>query len=76
MIVNMHEAKTQFSRLVARALSGEEIIVARNGKPLVQLQPVSAPTGTRKPGLSRGSIEIGPDFDAPLPDDYIRGFES
>lgn len=76
MIVNMHEAKTQFSRLVARAISGEEVIVAKNGKPLVQLQPVSAPTGARKPGLSRGSVVIGTDFDTPLPDDYLRGFES
>ena len=75
MIVNMHEAKTQLSRLVARDLRRRSHR-CQNGKPLVRLQPVSAPTGTRKPGLSRGSIEIGPDFGAPLPDDYIRGFES
>jgi prevent-host-death family protein len=76
MIVNMHEAKTHFSRYVARALSGEEVLIAKNGKPLVRLVPADLPSGRRKPGISKGSIVISEDFEKPLPEDLLRGFES
>lgn len=61
--VNMHEAKTSLSRLVARALAGEEIIIARNGEPLVKLVPVAKERKPRVPGRYKGKIWIGPDFE-------------
>ncbi|MEX2445130.1 MAG: type II toxin-antitoxin system prevent-host-death family antitoxin [Alkalispirochaeta sp.] len=75
MQVNMYEAKPQFSRLVAKALAGEEVIIAKNGKPVVRLTSIVAPQGTRTPGLSRDQARIRDDFDAPLPDEVIEQFE-
>ena len=75
MQVNMYEAKTKFSRLVAKALAGEEVIIAKNGKPVVRLTSIVAPLGTRTPGLSRGEANVGEKFDAPLPDDVLEAFE-
>ena len=63
--VNVHEAKTQLSRLIERALAGEEVIIARAGEPVVRLMPVSGPA-PRVWGQDRGLIELSPDFDAPL----------
>jgi prevent-host-death family protein len=62
-IVNMHQAKTSLSRLVARALAGEEVVIARNGEPLVRLVPVSKERQPRVPGRGKGKIWIGPDFE-------------
>ena len=62
-IVNMHEAKTSLSRLVERALAGEEVVNARNGKPLVQLVPLQSKRKPRVPGRGRGKIWISPDFE-------------
>lgn len=76
MVINVHEAKTHFSRLLERAVAGEEIIVARNGTPLVRLTPVAAPEAGRTAGLSKGEIKISEDFDAPLPEELLDGFES
>ena len=75
MQVNMHEAKTQFSRLVDRALAGEEVIIAKNGKPIVTLTPLQSTTSSRLPGLSRGKGTIADDFDAPLNPEILREFE-
>jgi len=75
--VNIHEAKTQFSRLVERAEHGEEIVVARDGRPVAKLGPLSAAGARgarRQPGRFAGQIEIGADFDAPLPDDIADAF--
>jgi prevent-host-death family protein len=58
----MHEAKTSLSRLVERALTGEEIVIARNGKPLVRLVPVENNREPRVPGRSKRRIWIAPDF--------------
>ena len=58
--VNMHEAKTNFSKLVEKALQGEEVVIARNGTPLVRLEPVSKPKALRPIGLHRQ--EVGEDF--------------
>jgi len=71
----MHEAKTNFSRLVARVLAGEEVIVAKNGTPLVRLTSIVAPSGPRTPGLSAGVAEIHDDFDDTLPADLLDAFE-
>ena len=61
-IVNMHQAKTSLSRLVEKALTGEEVVIARNGEPLVRLVPVVKKQEPRVPGRSRGRIWIAPDF--------------
>ena len=62
-IVNMHQAKTSLSRLVERALAGEEVIIARNGEPLVKLVPVPKERKPRVPGRYKGKIWIAPDFE-------------
>jgi prevent-host-death family protein len=62
-IVNMHQAKTSLSRLVEKALAGEEVVIARNGEPLVRLVPVVKKREPRVPGRSQGRIWIAPDFD-------------
>ena len=72
-IVNMHEAKTTLSRLVERALAGEDVVIARNGRPLVRLVPVAKNREPRTPGRSKGKIWISPDFE--LTDEEIDEFE-
>ena len=66
-IVNLYEAKTTLSRLVERAAAGEEIIIAKAGKPLAKLVPAGKPATRRKPGGWKGRVRIRRDFDAPLP---------
>jgi prevent-host-death family protein len=61
-IVNMHQAKSSLSRLVERALAGEDVVIARNGEPLVRLVPLLK-REPRVPGRSKGRIWIAPDFD-------------
>lgn len=73
--VNIHAAKTHFSRLVERAARGEEIVIARAGTPVARLVPLSAPSRPRRSGLLKGRIRIAADFDAPLPDDLQQTFE-
>lgn len=67
-IVNMHHAKTSLSRLVRQALDGEEVVIARNGEPLVKLVPISKERKPRVPGRLKGKIWVSPDFDAPDPE--------
>lgn len=74
MQVNIHEAKTQFSKLISRALKGDEIVIARNGKPLIKLVPYSEQLETRHGGQLKGLIKIADDFDAPLPDELLKQF--
>lgn len=62
-IVNMHEAKTSLSRLVERALAGEEIVIARKGEPLVKLVPVPKEPKHRIPGRLKGKVWMSPDFE-------------
>lgn len=66
--VNMHEAKTRLSELVAAAERGEEVIIARADKPVVRLVPVGRGTAPRRLGWLAGQLRIAPDFDAPLDD--------
>jgi prevent-host-death family protein len=61
--INMHQAKTNLSRLVERALAGEDIVIARNGEPLVKLVPVVNESKRRIPGKYKGQIWISPDFE-------------
>ena len=71
--VNIHQAKTQLSRLLERVAAGEEIVIAKSGKPLAKLVPFREMV--RKPGRLKGKIKIGRDFDAPLPDSLIVAFQ-
>ena len=61
--VNMHQAKSSLSRLVERALAGEEIVIARNGEPLVKLVPVPKEGKPRVPGRLKGKVWMAPDFE-------------
>jgi prevent-host-death family protein len=72
--VNIHAAKTHLSRLVERASGGEEIIIARAGKPLARLVPLTI-TRRRRSGLLKGRIRIRGRFNAPLPDTVVKQFE-
>ena len=67
--INTHEAKTQLSRLLLRVSSGEEIIIAKSGKPVAKLVPIKRQTHKRVAGIDRGNVWIAEDFDAPLPKD-------
>jgi prevent-host-death family protein len=67
--VSIHEAKTQFSRLVARAEAGEEIIVRRGPTPVAKIVAYHAPTTPRAPGALKGQITIADDFDE-TPDEF------
>jgi prevent-host-death family protein len=73
--VNIHAAKTQLSRLVDAAAAGEEIIIAKSGKPVARLGPLAGPPGKRHLGILAGRVRIPEDFDAPLPDEVIDAFE-
>jgi prevent-host-death family protein len=66
--INVHDAKTHLSRLLERVEAGEEITLARAGRPVARLVPVRRPSGPRKPGIWKGQVVIGPDFDDPLPE--------
>jgi prevent-host-death family protein len=73
--VNMHEAKTQFSRLVQRVQAGEEIIIANRGVPVARLAPLESPKIKRQLGFYEGKFTVPDDFDAPLPDEILDAFE-
>lgn len=73
--VNIHEAKTHLSRLLSRVAAGEEVIIARAGKPVARLVPFRQPKGKRPLGIDKGRYEVPADFDAPLADDFLAAFE-
>jgi prevent-host-death family protein len=73
--VNIHAAKTQLSRLVDAAAAGEEIIIAKAGKPAARLGPLIVPEGKRRLGILAGRLRVPEDFDAPLPDELIEAFQ-
>jgi prevent-host-death family protein len=73
--VNIHEAKTQFSKLIEAVARGEEIVIAKAGKPAARLVPVQPEKPVRKPGALKGKMRIATDFDAPLPDELQAAFE-
>jgi prevent-host-death family protein len=75
--INLHAAKTHFSRLVDEAAAGQEIIIAKAGKPVAKLVPLTPlePRPKRRLGGLAGRAVIPADFDAPLPADVIDGFE-
>jgi prevent-host-death family protein len=72
--VNIHEAKSQLSRLIEAAVSGEEVVIAKAGTPVVRLVSVEQKPKLRL-GLMKGKIKIADDFDTPLPDEVLATFE-
>ena len=73
--VGIHEAKTHLSRLLRRVAAGEEVVIARAGRPVARLVPVRE-TRPRELGRDRGVFSVPDDFDEPLPDEILRAFES
>lgn len=73
--VNTHEAKTHLSRLLARVAAGEEVTIAKAGRPVARLVPVSQPAGRRQAGIDRGLYEVPEDFDADVAE-ITEAFES
>ena len=74
-VVNVHEAKTHLSRLLERVSSGEEIVIAKAGKPVARLGPLTSSARKRRLGLLDGKFRIPDDFNDPLPDEVIAAFE-
>jgi prevent-host-death family protein len=68
LTVNVHEAKTQLSKLLERVMNGEQIIIAKAGKPVAILVPITDLPAKRTPGQDAGQVIISPDFDEPLPE--------
>ena len=73
--INIHEAKTHLSRLAEDVAAGEEIIVAKAGKPKMKLVPIDSGKKEIKFGALKGKVQISKDFDAPLPPEIIDSFE-
>jgi prevent-host-death family protein len=73
--VNIHEAKTNLSRLIKRVEGGDEIIIARGGRPVARLLPYESKSRRRTLGADRQTVHIDEHFDAPLPDDILADFE-
>ena len=71
-LINVHEAKTHLSRILDRAVAGEDIVIARAGHPLVRLMPVAQPP-PRKPGFAKGRVTDA--FFEPLPDEELQAFD-
>ena len=76
MQVNIHEAKTNLSRLLSQVEKGEEIIIAKAGKPIALLTKFSEEKHKRKLGRDSGLFEVPEDFDEPLSEDILKTFES
>jgi prevent-host-death family protein len=73
--INIHEAKTNLSRLVEEAAAGKEIIIAKAGKPIARLAPLDNPLQRRKLGILEGQFNVPDDFDEPLSNDALALFE-
>lgn len=73
--INIHQAKNQFSKLIAAVEKGEEIIIARYGEPVAKLVPVRKTSSMRKPGSAKGRFTVPSEFFEPLPDEIIDAFE-
>lgn len=73
--VNIHQAKTHLSKLIQRVELGEEITIARAGRPVARLAPVKPMVASRKPGSAKGRFKISSNFNAPMPREFQRHFE-
>ncbi len=75
MLVNIHEAKTNLSKLLKKVKEGQEIIIAKAGNPVARLVPYTDKPSKRAPGSAKDKVFITPDFNDPLPDDILGEFE-
>ncbi len=75
-IVNVHEAKTHLSRLLARAEAGEEVVIARNGNPIARLVPYENRPGIRQFGAMKGRVVVDDSFFEPLPEAELAAWEA
>lgn len=73
--INIYEAKTHLSRWVDEVSAGAELVIAKAGRPVARLVPLTAQKPVRKAGFLKGKIRIAGDFDAPLPDSILSAFE-
>ena len=73
--INIHQAKTQFSKLLASVEKGEEIIIARYGEPIAKLVPFEKHAAPRKPGSAKGKFTVPDAFFEPLPSDILDAFD-
>jgi prevent-host-death family protein len=71
-VFNVHEAKTHLSKLLERVAQGEEVLIAKSGRPVAKLVRVAAEP--RRPGRLKGRIRVGADFDEPLPEEILAAF--
>lgn len=76
MWYNVHEAKTNLSKLLKRVANGEQVGIARAGVPVARLVPAARPVGQRSLGTEKGRIIMREDFDAPLPLDVLASFDN
>ncbi len=73
--VGVHEAKTQLSKLLERVIAGEEIQIMRRGEVVARIVPDGAQIRRRTLGAARGTVTMSPDFDDPMPADFLAYFE-
>src|SRR5579862_4094732 len=74
--LNIHAAKTHFSRLIEDVIEGSEVVIAKAGRPVARLVPIEKPAGRRKLGGLKGKLRVPENFDAPLPAHVIEAFEA
>ena len=74
MEVNIHEAKTHLSRLLDKVLTGEEVIIAKHGKPIAKITPIKYPERPRVPGRNKDRGVVEDNFNDPLPEEIMKGF--
>lgn len=72
--VNIHEAKTHLSAILKRVESGEDILIAKAGKPIARVSPILSSSGKRQPGSAKGRIAMTQNFIEPLPENILKGF--
>jgi prevent-host-death family protein len=73
--INIHAAKTHLSRLIEEVAEGEEVVIAKAGRPVARLVPIGKGAGKRTLGILKGKLRVPLDFDAPLPDEVLAAFE-
>ncbi len=73
--INIHEAKTNFSKLINRVINGEEITISKSGNAVAKLIPIQTKSEKRIPGSAINKIKIADNFDSPLPEDLLTEFE-
>ena len=74
-MVNIHDAKTHLSAILKRVESGEDVLIAKAGKPIARISPIPASSAKRQPGSAKGKIVMTQNFMEPLPENLLREFE-